>query len=227
MRTSNKILIAVLVFVFATISLIFGMLGSKYNRGAYVSRDAYETNRSELVKTSAFTSIELINCSGVSLERSDSFAMRVNKNVRSNFTHRIEGEKLIIEGNSDENGGMIFASIHIKCPNLKTLILKNSWLYLADYETSVLSTEISGESTLMTGGAKIDSLEVRASDHSRLELTGETGIKSLTVSLNGRSGMRTESSQIGILRIMHVSDSATLELDGRSFKAFTDTIERK
>jgi len=223
MRTSNKILIAIMVFVFASVTVIYGMLRLKYNRGEFITRDAYDAGRSDLIKANSFKTIELVNCAGVSMEKSDSFSIRLNKHLNREFVYRFDGDKLVVEGKGDEPGVMVWASVHIKSPVVESIHLKNSRLYLSEYDLSSLQAEISGESSLVISSSRIGSFAVSATDNSSLELEEKTEIQTMFVSLSGYSSLRSGSGKIGKLHFRQISDSATLELDGRSFRALADT----
>ncbi len=227
MRTSNKILIAVLVFVFATFTVIYGMLRSKYNKGEYITRDAYDADRSELIKTGSFSSIELINCAGVFMQRSDSFSIRINKNHSRNFTYRVDGNRLIVEGRGDDPGRMVYAQVRIQVPSLNAISLKNAELYLNEFAISTPTAEISNESFLVISTSRIDSFVVSAKDNSTLEMGEGTDVSLLGLSLDGQSRFRSESARIRKFRTIYISDSSSLEMDGKIFKALADTAGRK
>jgi hypothetical protein len=225
MKTSNKILIALIVFVFGAYATINAMLYSKIGKGDFVTREQYESESRQVIKTEAFNTIELVNCAGVSLHQSDSFYLSVDKSREKQFNYKVEGNKLIITMlDADEKK---YVPMRVMAKSVSSIILNNSDIYLDDFKSESLEVSATKNSFFEMLRGKVDALKLSAQNSTRFELTDETTIGTIELSLAGVSEFNPNNARISRIKASYISDSAKLELPGRSFKAFADSTNNK
>lgn len=177
MKTSNKILIALIVFVFGSYATINAMLYAKIGKGDFVTREQYESENRQVIKTEAFSTIELVNCAGVSLHQSDSFYLSVDKSREKQFNYKVEGNKLIIT--MLDAAEKKYVPMRIMAAPVSSIILNNSDIYLDDLKSTRLEVSATKNSYFEMLHGKVDALKLTADNSTRVELTDETTIGSL------------------------------------------------
>jgi hypothetical protein len=202
MRTSNKILLGIFILPLLILTLIHVTLYAKYKSGRYIAMKNVQEDRFIRKTLKSVNNIAVYGLDNFRIIPSDTFKLEIEKNGSSHFRYTINGDSLVIHGDSTvikagEQDDIIrsYQQVNLYLPSNTTITADNSEVRL---EGSKDSLHAAAYHFILTGsgGFKVDengpddstvkyfrALNIRSAYSSGIELRPNTHVLDLELSL--------------------------------------------
>ena len=236
MRTSNKILLALLIVPMAILSIIHVAIFTQYKSGHYITMKAYRDTRFEKHSFNNIPFIVLSGLDNVNIYPSDTLKLEIEKSERRSLKYKLIGDSLIIQGDSIINkpDGIneilrFSQEVNLYLPNSEYIKATNSEIRIepvkdssqsksyAFYLNSSSHLSISNNNSQDSSKKYFNKLLINANDNSFVDLSGYLNVHELQLKLSNSSQFDDQNSFINTIDI-NADKKSTIKLTGENLK---------
>lgn len=235
MRTSNKIVLGIILAPLVALSSLHVALFAKYKSGNYVSMKTVQQDRFDRPALKNIDNIEVYGLENFSITPADSFAIEIEKSKYGHLHYTVKGNSLVIHGDSiiqhpDGTTDVMRSNenVNLYLPSVKNIIADNSDVRLKGSKDSSKAGSYHF-SLLHAAGFKIEEngwqdstykyfkgLTIHADHSANIEIPAYTHIAELNLTML-ESQFIDNDAQIGKLTI-DVDKKSSVTLKGDNLK---------
>ena len=229
MRTSNKILLALLIVPMAILSIIHAAIFTQYKRGHYITMKAYRDTRFE---KNSFNNIPFIVLSGldnVNIYPSDTLKLEIEKSERRSLKYKLQGDSIINNPDGIKENLNNPQEVNLYLPNTEYIKVTNCEIRIepvkdssqsksyAFYLNSSSHLSISNNNLQDSSKKYFNKLLINANGNSFVDLSGYLNVHELRLKLSNSSQFDDQNSFINTIDI-NADKKSTIKLTGENLK---------
>ncbi|MGI4022372.1 MAG: hypothetical protein ACRYFA_12770 [Janthinobacterium lividum] len=237
MKTSNKLLIAVILIIIVSMVTYDFALRAEYLKGDYKSR-FYRFEKITTLKAFSILDNHAANLISVQIEHGSNYSIWMENNLKGKVKISNVGNTLVIDvvDKKTPNVSPFQTSIIITCPSLDQVVMTPFFTKKEDVEngnsgeTSLtgfdqqhLNLNIKQAVTLSLNKSKIEQLQALVGSdltkNANLTIGSDNQISQATITVKGRNMLHIANSKIGKSNF-NISDSAQVNLSGSFLNQF-------
>jgi hypothetical protein len=244
MRTSNKILLALLIVPMVILSIIHAAIFTQYKSGHYITMKDFRDTRFEKQSFKNLPFIVLSGLDNVNIYPSDTLKLEIEKSERRSLKYKLQGDSLIIKGDSIiNNPDGIKENLHnpqevnLYLPNTEYIKVTNCEIQIEPvkdssqaksyvfYLNSSSRLSISNNNLQDSSKKYFNKLLINANGNSFVDLSGYLNLHELQLKLSNGSQFDDQNSFINTLDI-NADKKSTIKLTGENLRKSTIVKEQ-
>lgn len=216
MKTSNKIILALISLPLVLMIFVYGNLYAKYKNNDFITEKQLEEERTIRTNLQTFHTINLTDFQGdhtVTITKGDAYTVSIDKSGQEAFSFVEDNGTLKIKSRND-----FHSRVTITCPDFQNLVADSSVLvYLTEINLRRLDCKMEAGGFLTLNGA-VDTLNLSVAQVTSVELQNESKIEILNLQMKDETKLEQSGGEVAAFGNVSIGDSCSIKFNGKTLQ---------